>query len=37
MEAAIRSCTGKRAAVFSVGAFGDRWYKMAKGKWSTSR
>lgn len=31
MEAAIRSCTGKRAAVFSVGAFGDRWYKMAKG------
>jgi len=30
MEAAIRSCTRKRAAVFSVGAFGDRWYKMAK-------
>lgn len=29
MEAAIRSCTAKRAAVFSVGAFGDRWYKMA--------
>ena len=29
MEAAIRSCTRKRAAVFSVGAFGDRWYKMA--------
>lgn len=31
MEAAIRCCTRKRAAVFSVGAFGDRWYKMAKG------
>jgi aspartate aminotransferase-like enzyme len=30
MEGAIRSCTGKRAAVFSVGAFGDRWFKMAK-------
>ena len=29
MEAAIRSCTRKRAAVFSVGSFGDRWYKMA--------
>ena len=31
MEGAIRSCTRKRAAVFSVGAFGDRWYKMAQG------
>ncbi len=30
MEGAIRSCTAKRAAVFSVGAFGDKWYKMAK-------
>lgn len=30
MEGAIRSCTGKRAAVFSVGAFGDRWFKMAQ-------
>lgn len=30
MEGAVRSCTKKRAAVFSVGAFGDRWYKMAK-------
>ncbi len=30
MEMAIRSCTKKKAAVFSVGAFGDRWYKMAK-------
>ena len=29
MEGAIRSCTNKRAAVFSIGAFGDRWYKMA--------
>ena len=29
MEAAIRSCTRKKAAVFSVGAFGDRWYDMA--------
>lgn len=29
MEGAIRSFTRKRAAVFSVGAFGDRWYKMA--------
>ncbi len=30
MEGSIRCCTRKRAAVFSVGAFGDRWYKMAK-------
>ncbi|HHT44024.1 MAG TPA: alanine--glyoxylate aminotransferase family protein [Fastidiosipila sp.] len=29
MEGAIRSCTKKRAAVFSVGSFGDRWYEMA--------
>ncbi len=29
MEGAVRSCTSKRAAIFSVGAFGDRWYKMA--------
>ena len=29
MEGAIRSCTAKRAAVFSVGAFGNRWYNMA--------
>ena len=28
MEGAIRSCTLKKAAVFSVGAFGDRWYEM---------
>jgi aspartate aminotransferase-like enzyme len=31
MEGAIRSCTARRAAVFSIGAFGDRWYKMAAG------
>ncbi len=30
MEGAIRSCTRKKAAVFSVGAFGKRWYDMAK-------
>lgn len=30
MEGAVRSCTRKKAAVFSVGSFGDRWYKMAK-------
>lgn len=29
MEGSIRSCTRKKAAVFSSGAFGDRWYKMA--------
>lgn len=29
MEGAVRSCTRKRAAIFSIGAFGDRWYKMA--------
>ncbi len=30
MEGAIRSLTAKRAVVFSVGAFGDRWFKMAE-------
>ena len=30
MEGAIRSLTAKRAIVFSVGAFGDRWFKMAE-------
>lgn len=30
MEGAVRSCTAKRAAVFAVGAFGKRWYEMAK-------
>lgn len=29
MEGAIRCCTAKRAAVFSIGAFGKRWYEMA--------
>ncbi len=29
MEGAVRSCTAKKAAVFSVGAFGSRWYEMA--------
>lgn len=26
MEGAIRSCTARRAAVFSIGAFGKKWY-----------
>lgn len=30
MEGAIRSCTKQRAAVFSIGAFGDRWFQMAE-------
>lgn len=30
MEGAVRSCTAKRAAMFSVGAFGKKWYKIAK-------
>lgn len=29
MEGAVRSCTRKRAVVFSIGAFGDRWHEMA--------
>ncbi|MEQ8236286.1 MAG: alanine--glyoxylate aminotransferase family protein [Syntrophomonadaceae bacterium] len=29
MEGAVRSCTLKRAAVFSIGAFGKRWFEMA--------
>ena len=29
MEGAIKSCTRKRAAVFSIGTFGTRWYEMA--------
>lgn len=28
MEGSIRSCTSKRAVVFSCGSFGKRWYKM---------
>ncbi len=30
MEGAVRSCTARKAAVFSIGAFGDRWFKMAQ-------
>lgn len=30
MEGAIRCSTAKRAAVFSVGAFGSRWHKIAE-------
>lgn len=30
MEGAVRSCTLKRAAVFSIGAFGKRWFEMAE-------
>jgi aspartate aminotransferase-like enzyme len=30
MEGAVRSCTIKGAAIFSVGAFGERWYEIAK-------
>lgn len=30
MEGAIRCATAKRAAVFSIGSFGKRWYEMAK-------
>jgi len=30
MEGAIRSCTKKRAAIFSCGVFGNQWYHMAK-------
>src|SRR6056297_84459 len=29
MEGAVRSCTRQRAAVFTCGAFGERWYEMA--------
>ena len=29
MEGAVRSCTAKRAAVFSIGSFGTRWHTMA--------
>lgn len=29
MEAAVRCCTKERAAIFSIGSFGDRWYDMA--------
>jgi len=30
MEGAVRSCTQKRATVFSCGNFGNRWFKMAE-------
>jgi aspartate aminotransferase-like enzyme len=29
MEAAVRCCTNERAAIFSIGSFGDRWHEMA--------
>lgn len=29
MEGAVRSCTRSKAAIFSCGAFGERWYEMA--------
>lgn len=29
MEASVRCCTKERAAVFSIGSFGDRWHEMA--------
>ncbi len=31
LEMAIRNCTAKRAIVFSVGAFGNRWHQIAVG------
>ncbi len=31
MEGAIRCCTAKRAIVFSVGTFGNRWFEIAAG------
>jgi aspartate aminotransferase-like enzyme len=31
MEGAIRCCTAKRAIVFSVGTFGNRWHEIAVG------
>ncbi len=29
MEAAVRCCTKERAAIFSIGSFGNRWHEMA--------
>ncbi len=29
MEAAVRCCTKERAAIFSIGSFGDRWHEIA--------
>jgi aspartate aminotransferase-like enzyme len=31
MEGAIRCCTARRAIVFSVGTFGNRWFEIAEG------
>jgi len=31
MEGAIRCCTARRAIVFSVGTFGNRWFEIAQG------
>ena len=31
MEGSIRSCTAKRDIIFSVGAYGKRWYEIAVG------
>lgn len=36
MESAIKCCTAKAAAVFSIGAFGDRWFKMAQANGITA-
>lgn len=30
MEGAVRSCTKKMAAIFSIGAFGKKWFEIAK-------
>lgn len=30
MEGALRSCTAKRVAIFSIGNFGNAWYNIAK-------
>jgi aspartate aminotransferase-like enzyme len=30
MEGAVRSCTLKRAAIFSVGSFGNRWFEIVE-------
>ncbi|NLZ70188.1 MAG: alanine--glyoxylate aminotransferase family protein [Clostridiaceae bacterium] len=30
MEGAVRSCTRRRAAVFSIGAFGQRWFELCE-------
>lgn len=30
MEAAVRSCTARKAVIFSAGPFGERWYDIAR-------